>query len=221
MSSSNQVSKNEIRPLPKLEQLRDENGKVIDSKTAGKMMMNCSICKRLMTRRHYLENHSKTNVCVHIEEVRLGDVAANAASASANAVAAVLPKPKKTTQKNTQVEEAAAPKNVKKCDAFPEALMDLFREAKRLERNGQKDKITEEMKNARKIINKMYLTLRSDSQKQEEAKPDMSLAFVAAPCFSEPKQTALHDLAAQYASDSEDDEIFNTNWRPTPTPRRL
>ena len=99
--------------------------------------------------------------------------------------------------------------------------MDLYRHSRRLERNGQKDKFTEEMKNARRLVHKMYLTL----QKQEEAaaKPDMSLAnapvFVA-PC-SEPKQTALHDLAAQYASDSEDDEIFNTNWRPTPAPRRL
>ena len=230
MSSTTKNEKRaEIRPLPKLEKLRDENGKVIDSKTAGKMMMNCSICKRLMTRRHYLENHSKTNVCVHIEEVRLGDVVAAAAAAaeaaSAEAAAAVVPKAKKTTQKNAHVEEAAAPKKNKICDSFPEELMDLYRHSKRLERKGLSDKFTEEMKNARRLVQKMYLTLRTDSQKKEEAaaKPDMSLAnapvFVA-PC-SEPKQTALHDLAAQYASDSEDDEIFNTNWRPTPAPRRL
>ena len=157
------------------------------------------------------------SVCVHIEEVRLGDVAA--AEAAAAEVAAVVPKAKKNTPAE---EEVAVPKKNKICDSFPEELMDLYRHSKRLERKGQKDKFTEEMKNARRLVHKMYLTL----QKQEEAaaaKPDMSLAnapvFVA-PC-SEPKQTALHDLAAQYASDSEDDEIFNTNWRPTPAPRRL
>ena len=120
-------------------------------------------------------------------------------------------------------QEVAAPKNVKKCDAFPEELMVLYREARRLERNGQSDKITEEMKIARKMINKMYLSLQAGDKKQEASpKPDMSLANVpVAPCSFAPKQTALDDLAAQYASDSEDDEIFNTNWRPTPAPRRL
>lgn len=36
------------------------------------------------------------------------------------------------------------------------------------------------------------------------------------------KRTALDELAAQYASDDDDaEEVFNSNWRPTPAPRRF
>jgi len=74
----------EIRPLPltempqtkimpKLEKYVDEGGKKWSNKAARKIMMNCPVCKRPMTRGHYLENHSKAAVCVHIEEVREKD----------------------------------------------------------------------------------------------------------------------------------------------------
>ena len=73
----------EIRPLPltempdskypKLEKYVDAGGKKWSNKAARKIMMNCPVCKRPMTRGHYLENHSKAAVCVHIEEVREKD----------------------------------------------------------------------------------------------------------------------------------------------------
>jgi hypothetical protein len=49
---------------------------------------------------------------------------------------------------------------------------------------------------------------------------DEEPVVVVAPVPS--RTTALEELAAQYASDDDDtEEVFNTNWRPTPAPRRF
>jgi hypothetical protein len=57
--------------------------------------------------------------------------------------------------------KASSPKKNPICADFPPEEMQLYRQARRLERNGQKSKITEEMKIARKKINKMYLDLNA------------------------------------------------------------
>ena len=61
--------------------------------------------------------------------------------------------------------KASLPKKNPICADFPPEEMQLYREAKRLERNGQKSKITEEMKNARKKINKMYLDIAAKASR--------------------------------------------------------
>ena len=68
------AERKEIRPLPNfeppVETVIDQEGKKSRQKSTH---MNCPVCKRYMTVRHYRENHSKAKVCVHIEDVREDD----------------------------------------------------------------------------------------------------------------------------------------------------
>lgn len=63
-------------------------------------------------------------------------------------------------------QKTSLPKKIPICAGFPPEEMRLYRQARRLERNGQKSKITEEMKIARKKINKMYEDLAAKAFRQ-------------------------------------------------------